>query len=137
VPFAGARYEQRSQYRLDRHASLALVDILSCGRSARGERWAFSRYAIRTRIEREGRIVADDALVLDARERDLARSMGRFEAFATVFLFGPALASTREGALTRAREAAPRRGELLVSASPIGDDGACVRVGASSLSWGT
>ena len=52
--FAGARYAQ--DLRIDLHdatATLVLVDALTCGRAARGERWAFARYASRPRVRRD------------------------------------------------------------------------------------
>src|SRR4029079_4497747 len=89
--FAGATYEQRTTIRLAGDASLVFLDALTCGRSARGERWAFTRYASRTRIEREGRLVAHDAVVLDAqRGGPLPERMGRFEALATIISIGAA-----------------------------------------------
>src|SRR4029078_11970610 len=50
VPFAGARYAQRATIRLEENARLAWLDVLACGRAARGERWAFSSYSSRTRV---------------------------------------------------------------------------------------
>jgi urease accessory protein len=97
VPFAGAKYAQRATIRLEEGASLAWLDVLSCGRASRGERWAFSRYSSRTRVFVNGALACDDALVLDSK-RELARSFGRFDAIATILLFGiePRPVATRE-----------------------------------------
>jgi urease accessory protein len=130
VPFAGSRYEQRTTLRLAEGASLAWVDVVSCGRASRGERWAMSSYASRTRIVRGERLVCDDALVLDAATQDLPRSMGRFDAIATMFLVGPELEATRAALL--ARPLAGKRAPLIFTATPLGDFGACVRVAATS-----
>ena len=129
VPFAGSRYHQRATIRLTENASLAWVDVLSCGRASRGERWAMTRYASRTRIFRDDTLVCDDALVLDAEGRDLPRMMGRFDAIATLFLAGPALRSTCDALL--ARPLATKRAPLVFTATPLGD-GACVRVAGAS-----
>jgi len=131
VPFAGARYEQRSTIRLAPRASLAWIDVVSCGRAARGERWAFARYAARTRIvvgDRDG-LVVDDALVLDA-EQEPARTMGRFDALATVFVVGPALDATRDALFARhAQSGLEARADVVFAASPVlGGAGACLRV---------
>ncbi len=126
TPFADSRYEQRATLRLARGASLAWADVLACGRAARGERWAFARYASRTRVLREGALVADDSLALDRADRDLAPAMGRFDALATLLLFGPALAETRDAIF--AMPIASPRADVVFSASPVGTDGACVRV---------
>ena len=117
VPFAGARYAQRATIRLEEGASLAWLDVLSCGRASRGERWAFSRYASRTRVFVNGALACDDALVLDA-ERDLARSMGRFDALATILLFGiaPRAVSSKD----------------VVASSSVFRSGTCIRVAGES-----
>jgi urease accessory protein len=98
VPYAGARYAQRATIRLHEAASLAWLDVLACGRASRGERWAFSRYSTRTRVFVNDTLACDDALVLDS-DRDLARSMGQFDAIATILLFGiaPRSPAAREG----------------------------------------
>ena len=119
VPFAGARYAQRATIRLDEGASLAWLDIVACGRAARGERWAFARYASRTRIFVSGALVCDDALVLDSSDRDLARSMGRFDAIATILSFGIE------------PRAAIARDDVVASSSAFAA-GTCIRVAGAS-----
>ena len=118
VPFAGARYGQRATIRLEEGARLAWLDVVSCGRASRGERWAFSRYASRTRVFVNDVLACDDALVLDA-ERDLARSMGRFDAIATIILFG----------ITP--RAVAKRDDVVTSSSAF-QGGTCVRVAGTS-----
>jgi urease accessory protein len=126
APFAGARYEQRATYRLSPRASLVALDILSCGRSARGERWAFARYDARTRIERAGQLLANDAILLEDEVK-----MGRFHAIGTILAVGPA--STRDALLASASGAPSRRPEIVAAASPIGDDGVVLRLAAASI----
>ncbi|CAN5526997.1 hypothetical protein BH10PLA1_BH10PLA1_14890 [soil metagenome] len=48
--FTDARYEQRQRFDLAPTASLLLLDWFTCGRLARGERWAFDRYHSRNEI---------------------------------------------------------------------------------------
>jgi urease accessory protein len=94
--FAGAKYEQRMDVDLeDASATLVLLDAFTCGRAARGERWAFGRYVSRTRVTVAGRTIALDALRLDPAHGDLAARMGRFEAFATILAVGPRAADVR------------------------------------------
>src|SRR4051812_2271398 len=62
--FAGAMYEQRQRFELEKYASLLLVDWLTAGRVACGERWAMRRYASDTRVNVGGSCVARDALRL-------------------------------------------------------------------------
>jgi len=51
-PFAESRYAQQQRFSLADDASLVLVDWFSSGRSARGERWAFSHFASRNAVWR-------------------------------------------------------------------------------------
>ncbi|HEV7302261.1 MAG TPA: urease accessory protein UreD [Tepidisphaeraceae bacterium] len=130
-PFATAVYEQRQRFELTRGASLVLLDWISSGRLARGERWAFTRYMSRNDIVVDGQHLVRDALLLDGTFEpiDAPHRMGRFDCYATLFLIGPRV---RDGAAAILDElnAAPvkRNAELLASASPIGDGGAVLRV---------
>jgi urease accessory protein len=98
--FAGARYTQSTEVTLGDRATLVLVDIATCGRAARGERWDFERYASRMRVERGGRVVAVDSLLLDSAHGDLRARLHRFEAFATIIAVGPRAAEIRASLLT-------------------------------------
>jgi urease accessory protein len=143
VCFAEARYAQSIAIALAPGASLVAMDGYTCGRSARGERWAFSRYASRTAITRgEGdgdasdgpRDLLVDATLLDPRHGPIAERMGRFDAVLSLVAFGPRLAAVREAMLAIAPQASA--GALVVSASAIGGDreqrdhGCIVRVAA-------
>jgi urease accessory protein len=119
ICFAGANYEQRQDFRLSHSASVVVVDCLSSGRRARGERWAFARYQSRTRISIDDRLVLEDALVLDPADGELNGPfrLGRFDAFATVILAGAGIEG-EAGAILRAVDAErlQRRGDFLCSA---------------------
>ena len=132
VCYAGARYQQLTQIDLDDDASLVLVEALSSGRSARGERWDFARYAARTTIARDGRAVATEATVLDPSHGALRTRMGRFDALATAFAFGPRAAEVREALLQAGRRPLERRADVVLAASPLGDSGAVLRVAGTS-----
>jgi urease accessory protein len=128
--FAGARYAQRQHFRLDGGASLLLIDWITSGRVARGERWAFDHYRSDTRVDVGGSCVARDALLLDPRHGpiDAPHRMGRFECLANVYLLGPAFAEAASGFLARVgRMPVQKRAPLIVTASPL-KDGAVVRV---------
>jgi urease accessory protein len=131
VCFAGSRYEQTIEIALAEDASLVLVDFLSGGRSARGERWAFDRYASRTRITRGGRLSLLDSVLLDPAHGDLLERMGRFDALATLVLLGPVARPASEARLSD-RPPLARRAELVVSASPL-PGGAIVRIAGTSV----
>jgi len=129
--FAGARYRQEVDVGLeDATSSLVLLDAFTCGRAARGERWAFDRYASRTRIARGGRLVAVDAVLLDPAHGDLASRMHAFDAFATIFAIGPGAAEVRSHVLVSA--AAATGTALLLSATELGPDAVVARVAAPS-----
>ena len=127
--FAGASYEQRTEIELASEASCVVLDGITSGRPAYGERWAMERVALRTRIRRDGRRLLDDALVLDARDEPIARRMTGNDAWLTVTASGPRALPLRDALL----DPAPTRGAAVVAApSPLGPDGAIVRVAAPS-----
>ena len=131
--FAGARYEQHIDIELeDDQATLVLVDALTCGRASRGERWAFSRYASRTRVSRAGRLILHDATLLDPRHGELPARMGRFEALATVFAIGPRSQEVRAGVLAAATAPPGKEASRLASATALAPDAAIGRLAASS-----
>ncbi|RKG48447.1 urease accessory protein UreD [Corallococcus sp. AB011P] len=134
VCFTDARYSQTLDVTLSPGASLVLVDVVTAGRSARGERWAFLHYASRLRVAREGRALVDERWVLDPAHGALPERLGRFDALASVLLVGPALKDAREALAARvaALPVKPRAREV-VSASPLGEDGLLLRVAAVSL----
>ncbi|WP_375742482.1 urease accessory protein UreD [Corallococcus interemptor] len=134
VCFTGARYAQSLDVTLSPGASLVLADVVTAGRSARGERWAFLHYASRLRVAREGRALVDERWVLDPAHGALPERLGRFDALASVLLVGPALKDARESLATRVAglPVQPRAREV-VSASPLGEDGLLLRVAAVSL----
>jgi urease accessory protein len=120
ICFAGADYEQRQDFQLSESASVVIVECLSSGRRARGERWAFARYLSRTRIRIDDRLVLEDALLLDPSDGQLdgAFRLGRFEAFTTVILAGAGLQRQADELLDAvAGERLHRRGDFLCSAS--------------------
>jgi len=58
--------------------------------------------------------------------------MGTFEAFATAVVLGPRAAPLRDAFLSAAMGPIPRGADVIVAASPLGDDGAVLRVGSKS-----
>jgi len=133
--FAGAAYEQRQIFHLDAGANLVLVDWISAGRLARGERWAFQRYASRNEICLGGRPLVIDAVELDAAAGALTNRFraGRFDCLATLILAGPALEA--HGAASAQRiEALPVQpgAPLMASASRL-KQGAILRFAGASV----
>lgn len=114
VCFAGSSFEQVLRCELVGTAGLVLVDVVTSGRMARGERWQFERYRSRLEVEIDGLAQLGEATLL---------SQAQVEALATVVLAGAgvaALAESVEGAVNAAsltsnvRLVASRRGATLV-----------------------
>lgn len=120
--FAESSYEQRQRFDLHPSASLLLVDWLSGGRTARGERWAFQRYFSRNEIIRAGQPVLIDASLLDANDGALEGTFrgGRFNCLATVALVGPGFEAEAKAILewVAAQPVTPRS-DLVFAASPL------------------
>jgi urease accessory protein len=133
--FAESSYEQRQHFALNVTANLVLVDWMSAGRAARGERWYFRRYVSRNEVMRGGNTVLVDALALDSADGALEAKFrgGRFNCLATVALFGPRLARFATEILEwcGAQLIAPRA-DLLFAASPL-HEGVLLRFAGTSV----
>lgn len=120
--FADSSYQQFQTFQLASDANLVLVDWISSGRSARGERWAFHSYASRNSIRRDGRLILHDSLRLDHDSSLLSNPFrtGRFNCLATVVVLGLALESFAAEILAAALAAPVQRlQDLVFSASPL------------------
>jgi urease accessory protein len=120
--FAESSYEQHQRFELHASASLLLIDWLSGGRTARGERWAFQRYLSRNEIVRDGRPVLIDASLLDAADGVLDGKFrgGRFNCLATVALIGPKFeVQAREILEWVAAQPVTPHSDLIFAASPL------------------
>jgi urease accessory protein len=132
--FAGSRYRQRQMFNLAGSASLVLLDWLSSGRAACGERWEFDRFESRNDVLIEGRRVFMDSLRLESAGQPLTSThrLGRFNCLATLLLLGPMVEPfARQTLQAIATRPVNRRGSLVISASPIGA-GAVLRIAGES-----
>ncbi len=129
--FAQASLRQVQRAQVAASGSLVWVDVLSAGRVARGERWAFDAFESRLSVDVGERPWLRDAVRLDSRHGSLDERLRGFDATATVTLLGPRLraAAERIDELIRRR---PLREPVLLTASRR-DDGLVVRAGAPSL----
>jgi urease accessory protein len=132
-PFADSTYVQRQQFHLAPGAGLVLLDWFTSGRRARGERWAFARFATRNEVWRSApaeECVFLDSLQLNSAESDLASPYctGRFNCFAMLLLIGGVVKEPAVRILEKT-SALPvqRRAAVLMSASPV-KDGAVLRI---------
>jgi urease accessory protein len=122
VCFAGATFEQSQTFELEHDASLVVMDWVTAGRRAMGERWAFDRYVSRLTVRRTSRLLVTDAMVLDAADGPLPARMSRFECLCSVVMIGPAVAAAAAGALAAVTTLdLTVRASLLTSAGPLGD----------------
>lgn len=131
--FARARYVQRQDVQLAPGASLVLMDLVTAGRSANGERWAFTHFSSSLRVHQAGRALLDERWLLEPAQGLLPERLGRFDALGTVLLVGPAVAAAREALAERvgALPVTPRA-DVVCSASPLGPDALVLRAAASS-----
>lgn len=126
VCFAGAAFDQLQRVDVQAGGSLVLMDWMTAGRRASGERWAFDRYASRLSVDYAGRAVVRDALLLSPFEGPLANRMGRFNCVCLIVLVGAAVqthtaAACEASARMEAIEDA-RRADLLMATAPLGSD---------------
>jgi urease accessory protein len=128
--FAGSAFEQSIRIDLAASASVVLLDWLTSGRRARGERWAFDRYASRIEAAVDGKLTFRDAVLLDqsfGRIDDVHR-MGRCDCFGIVLLLGPRIAAAADAILAWAAAQPIDHGNAVIfSASPV-PGGAVIRV---------
>jgi urease accessory protein len=134
--FSGSRYLQEQHVELDEAASLVLVDWLTAGRMASGERWQFDAYTSRTFVRRAGRWLVHDAVSLAPGDGNVACRMSRFNCIATAIVTGPAVRAAA-ARLAGEIDTAPlaRRADLLMSAAPLAgrDDGTLLRLAGISV----
>jgi urease accessory protein len=134
--FSGSRYVQEQHVDLDHSASLVLVDWLTAGRMASGERWQFDGYTSRTFVRRSGALLLHAAVSLAPADGGVAARMHRFNCVATVIVTGPAVqaaAARLEGEISTTPLA--RQADMLTSAAPLacGDKGALLRLAGMSV----
>jgi urease accessory protein len=134
VCFAEADFTQTHRYDLHRDASLVMVDWITSGRHASGERWAFSRYESRFDIRRGSERIFFDALVLEPHIDSVVERMGRFDVLLTAVITGPLVAAAAMGMVSRLSQASiNRQANLVISASRLRDGGALLRMAGTSV----
>ena len=133
VCFAGARYRQRQTIDLSSDGGLIVVDYLSSGRHAAGERWAFDSYTAMLSVRIDGRRVVHDVTRLDSSDAPIGDRMGRFNVVAFVLMLGPPVRQYAAQLIERSRtRRVERRAPVLWTASEVGD-GCLVRIAAASF----
>jgi urease accessory protein len=134
VCFEAADYTQAQRYELCADASLVVVDWLTSGRHATGERWAFSRYEGCISISRSEHPVFHDAVVLEPDLDGVGERMGRFDVLLTAVVTGPLVMEAGERIFnSAAHEPVARNASMIVSASKLPDGGTLLRIAAVSV----
>lgn len=133
VCFAASRYRQHQRVDLAEGGNLVLLDWVTSGRRATGERWVFDEYVSRTVVYHGGRLLLHDALALRAVDGNLGERMGRFDVLAVVVIAGPAL---RDEAAALVSEVdglrLARRADDLTAATALPGGGCVVRLAGCS-----
>ena len=134
VCFAGANFVQTQRYELHERSTLVMVDWMTSGRHATGERWAFSRYESRIDIRRGAQRIFLDGLVLE-RERDsVAERMGGVDVLLTAVFTGPLVADAAFEIIERvSKDPISRGSHLVASAARLRDGGALLRMAGRSV----
>jgi len=129
VCFAGAHFSQAQYYELDARANLVLVDWMTSGRHAVGERWAFRHYGSRIDVRRSGRRLFYDHVRLDESDGNIAERFAGFDVCLTAVITGP-LVSSAAKAIVQATAALPidKHSDMVMSAWTLPDGGAVVRI---------
>src|SRR5262245_8778518 len=134
VCFASADFAQQQRYSLDADASLVMVDWMTSGRHAAGERWAFARYESRFDIRRGSQRVFFDAIVLEPNIDSVVERMGRFDVLLTAVITGRMVADAATDLVARHAPSPIVAGaDLVSSAAPLRDGGALVRMAGTSV----
>jgi urease accessory protein len=134
VCFAGARYRQTQTFDLANRAALVLLDWVSSGRHAAGERWAFDEYRGRITVRVTEQLLVHDALVLSAADSDLPARLGRFNVLAVVVVAGAALAPAASTLIATVNTTpVARRADQLMTATPLHGRGCVVRIAGTSV----
>lgn len=122
--FAGSTYSQRQEFHLHSGAGLVMLDWLCSGRTARGERWAFTRLQSSNELWMDGERILIDSLLLDPADGPLGQShrLGRFNCLAVIIVIGSALAERAARLLAEvAGEPVLHLAPFVMAASPLRD----------------
>ncbi|WP_119071245.1 urease accessory protein UreD [Rubrobacter indicoceani] len=133
IPYAGSSFFQKTEFRLDRGASLLAWDAFSAGRVARGERFAFSGLSSMTRIYRDGLPVVVDGMELPGAEAEPgAEPFGGYSYLGSVYVLAPGdLRRLADGVSAALGGLHPER-RMLASASAVAEGCVVVRLLAAN-----
>jgi urease accessory protein len=130
VCFAGAIYEQSQRFELSAGGSLVIIDWITSGRMARGERWAFRNYQSRTEVFIDDKLILLDALTLDPADGPITQPhrMGGYNCLATAVLIGPRVKDLAAGIFAAVGEEPVGKRETLIRCASEIPGGTLMRV---------
>jgi urease accessory protein len=133
VCFRGSRYQQRQHVALDPDGAVVIVDTLTSGRHAAGERWRFDGYSNRLTVRYGDRPLLCDAQHLTADDGDIAKRLGRFDVLCTIVVIGQRFTTQVASMLSAISSLSiERNADTLVGAAPLADAGCIARVAGRS-----
>jgi urease accessory protein len=134
VCFAGGDFSQAQRYDLHHRGSLVLVDWITSGRHATGERWAFHHYSSRIDIRRAGRHILYDTLWLDDTDGPIGERLAGFDVCLTAVVTGPLVADAAASIVRAVAESGIERQATCVAAAwMLPDGGALLRINGASV----
>lgn len=133
VCFAGAEFSQQQRYDLHTEGSLVMVDWLTSGRHASGERWAFHRYSSRIDVRREGQRLVYDTLLLEQADGSISDRLGPFNVCLTAVLTGPLVADAAASLVRSSDLAVETHADFIVAAWTLPGGGALLRMSGASV----
>lgn len=133
VPFAGARYSQRTTIHLATGAGIFWWEILAPGREARGEIFEYECVEMKTDLVAMGRPIAAERVRLEPRRRNLAdlARLGPYRYWVTFYVCRVGLTSgawlAAERRLRDAAENLTASGEIAIGVSALVAHGLVIR----------
>jgi urease accessory protein len=133
IPFAGSRYQQRTQIELAEDAGLLWWEIVSPGRVAHGERFAYEMLHLISDIQARDKPIAIERLRLEPHCQALASStrLGTYSYFCSFYICRVGIAaaqwSSLEKRLQEVAEGLTRPGESYWGVSALVTDGLMIR----------
>ncbi|HQX51771.1 MAG TPA: urease accessory protein UreD [Planctomycetaceae bacterium] len=131
--FAGSRYDQIQRFDIAATGNLVLVDWVSSGRYAVGERFQFTHYQSRQSIYYDDQLVIEDAVRLVPAEGPLESKfrLGHYNCSGLMIILGEQFQTLGEQLLAREREQSLQQGgDVLTVTQPLphGIPGVLMRV---------
>jgi urease accessory protein len=133
IPYSGSRHEQQTEIRLGRESTVFWWEILAPGRLAAGERFAFERLRVQTKVYAGPRPVLWEDYLLEPGLKDLSATARMFDYSYVAGLYAiqegrpPAFWRALEDRLNAIARERTQHGQAVWGASMLASDGVIVR----------